>query len=362
MRRCRLARVAARDERGLARTILGTNFGTKPATPIKVTAETAARLHLVRNANLLGAREATVRDAALTSTHDVAGGGTIVQFEQRVNGIEVFRARTSVLLDADKNLVSISNGLAPGSVIGGLGKSTSFKMPGEAAVANAYAARAGIKLGADAVRDLGPKGDFRSYSVTTPGGALRIVHASAKQVYYPNGDRLVPAYYVEFLARAPRSNENQGWGIIVSAIDGSSLYQASLTQTETFNYRVWATADKIPMDGPITDKTPYPSGVPDKAPPTFVHAGHDRDGGLQQEPRRHGRPLARSHRHGHLRQQRRSVQRSQPVRRRRGRESQRRLRRGRRRARRRLRLPRRSHRAADSSIASTTPRRRPTSA
>jgi len=267
-----IGRVEARDERGYARTIIGTNIGARPASPVKVAAATAARMHLIRNAVSLGASEASIKDAALTGTHDVAGGGTIVQFEQRVNGIEVFRARTNVLLDAEKNLVSITNGLTPASSTVGLGKGASFRLPGEAAVANAYAARAGIKLGADAVHDLGPAGDFRSYSVNTPGGALGILHASAKQVYYPNGDRLVPAYYVEFLARAARSNENQGWGIVVSAKDGSSLYQTSLTKNDVFNYRVWAaaTGNKIPMDGPIVDKTPYPNGVPDKAPPTFA--------------------------------------------------------------------------------------------
>jgi large repetitive protein len=220
---------------------------------------------------LLGTSEGSIRGAAMAGAHDVAGGGSIVQFEQRVGGIEVFRARASVLLDGNNNLVSIANGLAPGSAIVGGGKAP-FKLPGEAAVANAYTARAGVKLGADAVRDIGPQGDFRSYSVNTPSGALGIVHASAKQVYYPSGDRLVPAYYVEFLARAPRSNENQGWGIVVSSIDGSSLYQTSLTQTETFNYRVWATPNKVPMDGPIADRTPYPGGVPDKLPPAFTVA------------------------------------------------------------------------------------------
>ncbi|HMJ55002.1 MAG TPA: M36 family metallopeptidase [Polyangiaceae bacterium] len=235
-----------------------------------MTSETAARMHLVRNAGLLGASEASLRDAVLTGSHDVAGGGAIAQFEQRVHGIEVFGARTSVLLDAAKNLVSISSGLAPASAMTGLGKTASFKLAGEAAVASAYTARAGVKLPADAVRDLGPNGDFRGYAVTTPAGALRIVHASAKQVYYPKSTKLVPAYYVEFLARAAGSRENQGWGLVISSSDGSSLYQTSLTQTEVYNYRVWATADKVPMDGPIVDATPYPGQVPNKVPPAFA--------------------------------------------------------------------------------------------
>jgi MYXO-CTERM domain-containing protein len=267
-----VGRVAARDERGYARTVLGNNDVTRRASPIKATAETAARMHLVRNANLLGASDGSIRDAALTGTHDVAGGGTIVQFEQRVHGIEVFRARSSVLIDADRNLVSISNGLTPASAITGLGKSATFKLSAEAAVANAYAARAGVKLGADAVRDLGARGDFRGYAVASPGGAMRVLHASAKQVYYPKDGKLVPAYYVEFLARAPGSRQNQGWGIVVSSNDGTELYETSLTQFDAFNYRVWAaaTGDKIPMDGPIVDSTPYPGGVPDKKAPVFA--------------------------------------------------------------------------------------------
>jgi large repetitive protein len=262
-----VGRVEARAESGYARTILSTSH---VSSPIRVTAESAARLHLVRHADALGTGETSLRDAALTSTHDIAGGGSIVQFEQRVHGIEVFRARASVVLDADKNLVSIANGLVPGSTIAHVGKATSFKQPGEAAVANAYSARAGIKLGADAVRDVGPQGDFRSYAVTTPPNSMQILHATAKQVYYPYGNRLVPAYYVELLTRAPRSNENQGFGIVVSSNDGTSLYQTSLTQNDAFTYRVWAAAagNKVPMDGPIADTTPYPGGQPDGKLPT----------------------------------------------------------------------------------------------
>src|SRR3954466_5891420 len=76
--------VATRNEHGFARTILG-GATTASSSPVKVTSETAARLHLVRNAGLLGVSDASVRGAALTGSHDVAGGGTIVQFEQRVH-------------------------------------------------------------------------------------------------------------------------------------------------------------------------------------------------------------------------------------------------------------------------------------
>ncbi|MET0595091.1 MAG: M36 family metallopeptidase, partial [Polyangiaceae bacterium] len=259
-----MGRVIARNERGFARTVLSSD---KSATPIRVTAETAARMHLVRHAKVLGAGEDSIRNAALTGTHQIAGGGTIVQFGQRVNGIEVFRTRASVLLDADKNLVSIANGLAPTALGGHVANKGVFSQTAEGALANAYLSRAGVKLGADSIRDLGPAAgaESRTYSIQTPAGALRILHATAKQVYYPSETRLVPSYYIEILTRPARSNDNQAWGMVVSAVDGSTLYQTSLTHNDTYNYRVWARADgdKVPMDGPIVDSTPYPGGVPD---------------------------------------------------------------------------------------------------
>jgi MYXO-CTERM domain-containing protein len=258
-----------------------------------VTSETAARQHLVRHAEALGTPVASLRDAAMTGTHDVAGGGTIVQFEQRVHGISVFRTRASVLLDADKNLVSIANGLTPAS--NGVGKAPSFKQPGEAAIANAYGARTGLKIGAGAVRDRGAiaGSDSRNYAVETPAGALRILVATAKQVYYPLENRLIPAYYVELLGRAARSNENQAWGIVVAANDDRVLYQTSLTDYDIYNYRVWAaaTGNKIPMDGPIVDSTPYPSGMPDgvviannTTPPLVPMEGFNKNPSMAADP------------------------------------------------------------------------------
>ena len=104
-----LGRVVARDTFGVARFVMGARLET--AVAANVSAETAARVHLSRHAKLLGLSEASVQDAVLSASHQIGGGASVVQFKQRVGGIDVFHARASVVVDASKNLVSIGSGL-----------------------------------------------------------------------------------------------------------------------------------------------------------------------------------------------------------------------------------------------------------
>jgi MYXO-CTERM domain-containing protein len=266
-----LGRVVARNASGSARLIVG---ASEPAASVpSFGAETAARAHLSRHASVLGLNEAALQDAVMTASHELPSGAAIVQFKQRVKGVDVFHARASVVLDASKNLVSIGNGLAPATVTQRAPKQLSFGSSPEAAVARAYATAARRDLSSDAVHDGGAVGDdIRSYTVRAADGAMRILDATAKPVLFPEGRALVPAYYVEMLARAPGSNENQARGYVVAAGDGRVLYDVSLTASDTFNYRVWADPNgtHIFNDGPMVDYTPNPTGMPDKANPTFT--------------------------------------------------------------------------------------------
>jgi len=267
-----LGTVASRDARGLARFILG----AAPRAPVTldVDAETAARIHLSRHAALFGLHEAAVRDASVTATQPLAGGARVVQFAQIVDGLEVFHARATVVVDAAKNLVSASSTLHAAGGAAHAVKAMSFSVAPEAALANVYAVHFGVSLpGGGAVRDLGSQsgGDLRSYAVPTAKNAPRILQATSKRILYPEGKKLTPAYYVEFLARAPRSRENAAFGYAVAANDGRVLYKTSLTASETFKYRVWAETDQnnIPMDGPYVDYSPHPTGKPDKVQPVY---------------------------------------------------------------------------------------------
>jgi hypothetical protein len=266
-----LGNVVSRDVRGAGRVVFASPAAN--ATRLNLGHETVARLHFERHAGALGLSAAAVQGAVFKGWHALPEGAGLAQFEQRINDIEVFRARASVVVDANNHLVSIANSF-PAANIKVWNKRTTFKNAAEDALASAYTVHAGIPLQASAVRDLGQVGgtSMRNYAVDAPRGGLQVLTATAKPVLFPTGDRLEPSYYVEILGRAPGSRDNDARSYVIAADDGRVLQQASLTQQDVFNYKVWAdtTGMKTPADGPITDVTPHPTGTPDLTPQTFT--------------------------------------------------------------------------------------------
>jgi hypothetical protein len=266
-----LGHVTSRDARGAARVIAGAIASDAPR--LDLSGEDAARLHLSRHADVLGLGESVLRSVVLSDAHELAGGAGVYRFVQRVNGIEVFGARASVVLDGSNHLVSIGSSLMPSSMSARLGRLVAFPTSAASALARAYARHAGAPIDESAVRDIGPRGDVaRSYLLTTPVAALRELEATAKRVLYPDGDGLVPAYYVELLGRAPGSGVDSAVGYVIGANDGRVLRETSLTQNDAFTYRVWAdpSGNHVPTDGPFVDYTPHPTGSPNSARPTFA--------------------------------------------------------------------------------------------
>jgi MYXO-CTERM domain-containing protein len=264
-----LGKVVARDERGSGRYVLAS-----PAAHVvrlNLSPESATRLHLERHARVLGLSENAVRGAVFKSWHAMTGGAGVAQFEQRVGGVEVFRARASVLVDAANQLVSITNSMAGGGAPVSV-KVNPFALSAEAALAAAYTAHAGVPLSADAVRDEGERGSARSYAVTSPRGALSVLSATAKKVLFPAGGMLEPGYYIEILGRAAGSRDNDARGYVIAADNGRILHEQSLTMHDAFNYRVWADPSGLnaPLDGPIADITPHPTGLVDQHKQAFV--------------------------------------------------------------------------------------------
>ena len=264
-----LGKVVAQGERGAGRYVVASPAAR--AVRLNLSPESATRLHLERHARVLGLREAAVRGAVFKSWHAMTGGAGVALFEQRVGGVEVFRARASVLVDAANQLVSISN-----SMVGGgapvSAKVNAFALSAEDALALAYSAHAGVPLSAGAVRDEGERGSARSYAVTSPRGALIVISATAKKVFFPVGGVLEAGYYVEILGRAAGSRDNDARGYVIAASDGRILHERSLTMHDAFNYRVWAdpTGLNTPLDGPIADITPHPTGAVDGHKQEFV--------------------------------------------------------------------------------------------
>jgi len=267
-----LGHVVSTNAKGSARFILGSTEADRAPAQLAVSPELAARVHLSRHASLFGLTEAAVQSAQVTNTETLSKGGSIVRFEQRVDGVPVFQSRASVLLDATKNLVSLTSSLHPAAAGS---KALTFATSAESVLASVYATHFGRSLPVSAVRDLGSKngGETRDYAVSTDADAPRLVDATAKRVLFPNGDTLTPAYHVEFIGRAPGSVVDDGYAYVVDATSGALLYKASITANEAFNYRVWAdpNGNHIPNDGPYVDQTPYTKAPePGNAEPAFA--------------------------------------------------------------------------------------------
>jgi len=262
--------VSSRDELG-APTFLWA-VRRSGASAVGGTPEEAARAHLVRHASTLGISEGLARAARVASQHDLAGGGSVLSFTQQVDGIEVFRTRASIIVDATNNLVAISGNLR--SVAGSPSKRSRFTLTPQQALARAYADRFGVPLAEEAIVDEGAEadGEYRSYRVNAAAGAPRILDtARLRKVYVAAKGRLVAAYHAEFLAQAPGSVANDGWLYAIAADDGRLLVRTALTAHESFTYRVWAETGQhgIPTDGPLADTTPL-SGPPSGVEAAFV--------------------------------------------------------------------------------------------
>lgn len=277
------ARVISRSAEGKPRLLLGARANAADASAMAAamngmpTSE-IARAQLVHNASTLQLNEQAAREAVVEDTHALPGGAQVVRFKQRVDGVDVFRGRASVVLDADKNLVSLASNLAPawqnGDGMRERAKAAKYKFSAEAAVAKAYSTLTGTPIDAAAVSGIGKLGtdaELRDYEIAAPSGSAQVLTASAKRVLYPHNQALQPAYQVELMVRGPLPDTNNAaFGYVINASDGSALWNASLTASEKFKYRVWATPDGIPADGPLADLTPHPTSKPDKLETTYA--------------------------------------------------------------------------------------------
>jgi MYXO-CTERM domain-containing protein len=265
--------VASTDaNRNVPRFMWGVRSEVAPAFLAKATPEVAARAHLTQHAPSYGLSAQVIGDAQLHDVHTIHGGASIVSFRQSVDGIEVYGARQAVAMTADRQLVAISGSLHPGKV-----GSKAFVLSEGQALAHAFTDRIGAKFDETSFESLGQRNGYAEFDFAAASrarGAQFVDNATVKKVYMPVGGALEAAYFVEFIARTEESSDNDGWRYIVNAKDGSIFERMSITQSEAFNYRVFAdsTGMKQPADGPQTDYSPHPTGAQDKSKPNPLYA------------------------------------------------------------------------------------------
>ncbi|WP_428268746.1 M36 family metallopeptidase [Haliangium sp.] len=263
------------DQRGLPR-ILWAHPQDTPAAPAK-TAEDAARWYLGRLANTYRLSRTALANAYVHRVDDTGRGGIIVTLRQRVGGVDVLHTELSVLLDRDLRLVAVTGNLHP-EARDQAAKTGGFALDRVDAVRAALADLYGVDLERGGVRDLSwHAAGYEHFELVTDGAVERAgIHLSqparVKAVYYPMPDRLVPGYFVEFFSTMTGGTDADAFAYVVGAAEGEVLSRRNLTASDAVTYRVWADTDGLhtPLDGPIDDFTPHPTGVPGLPEPGFV--------------------------------------------------------------------------------------------
>ena len=245
--------------------------------------EEAARFHLLNTRDVYKVSRAALSGARLRFVHDLGRGGIVVSLKQMLAGVEVFHGDIKVLLDRDDlRLVSIAGAPHPAAVPGNRQR---FVIGKQQAITNALAdlygpSRAAVPLAATGQR----KGGWEYFELGETRKLRFREPARVKPVYFPIGDALVAGWFLEVQVR--RGGQVDAFQFVVAANDGRLLYRRNLTDHEMYKYRVWAEpgGDRRPLDGPMEDWTPHPTGMPDQGPVNFTIPTLIQVDGLNKNP------------------------------------------------------------------------------
>jgi hypothetical protein len=268
--------VMARDERGAPRLIRAIlpRTGLAGATP-----EAIARGHVAALAPLWVGSAAPV-GLVETGTQQLRNGSTVVQLAQQVGDAFVDRGELRVLLRSDGALAAIAGTLMPAAAV----SAARFTSTPSQALVHAIGPALDKQLGARpalAIREAAEVDGWHRLEVAaTP--ELQVSDARARRVLAAVDDQqpgaLAPAWEVEAFTAAAPDPLSESTGPVESAHsylvsdDGRILRDDDLEANDAFLYRVYAeaTGNRRPLDGPLADFSPHPTGVPDGSAPGLV--------------------------------------------------------------------------------------------
>jgi large repetitive protein len=254
--------VLAAGDRGAPRLIRATN--ARPAAP-GLTGAGAARDHLQALAPLYLQR-ARPADLVERGTQALAGGTSVVTFQQQVDQVDIDGGTVRVMLAADQALAAVSGTLRHRAA------PAPFQRDARTALRRALEDRFGAHLGTAASAGAtlaGAAGGYERFTVA-PTGALAVRSARVKRVLVPDGAALVPAWIVELQARL--AGKVDAVHYVVADTDQRVLRKTDLVHHEAVRYRTYAdaTGDRVPFDGPLASYQPHPTGRPDATLPAPI--------------------------------------------------------------------------------------------
>jgi hypothetical protein len=265
------------DARGVPLVLRATSVAPAPAA----SATEAALGHLGRIAGAWGVARTAMPD--LVALGEVpAPGGTIVRVRQELDGLPIDRGELRVMVRADGGLIATSGALASAAAPR---SSPSFPIDDAQAIASAVAHAYGRPFDASslAVKALRSNG---TRLIRGRQGDLDVQLARARKAWHDAGDLLVPAWIVEAYAGRADSTDGDAFRTVLSADGRRVLSHRSLVESDAFSYRVFAepTGELHPLDGPLADYSPHPTGMPDGTYPAYVASSLITVEGLNHPP------------------------------------------------------------------------------
>ncbi len=247
----------ARDAHGVPRMLQSVT----PITAPGATAGAAARLHLERIASEWNVGPNAMPELEIAGEVPVRGG-TIARMRQLIDGMPIDGAEVRVLVRPNNELVTVSGTL--------ISRDTPHSKPAfrdDRAGAIARAVKHAYGVDFDARMLTRKRGDL----LGGRAGAVEVQLASTKQVWLRAGNRLVAAWVVEAYATKAGTTTSEAFRTVI-ADDGHVISHRSLTDDAAFSYRVFAetTGEKHPLDGPVVDPSPHPTGAPNGQYPAFI--------------------------------------------------------------------------------------------
>lgn len=243
------------------------------SAPAGLSAAEAARHHLVQLAPRFGLKGTGLESVRVEKVHDVGHGPIVVTMGQRVAGLEVYRGHIRMLMRRDLALVATGGLVAPVAP-----PKTEFVLSDVEALGILLSDLHRVDVPASVLEATGElPGGYTGLVVADGVDHTRLPitldgPARVKPMYFREGDKVEAAYFVEAFSSFKDVAEDTAYRYMISAEDGRILERRNLTAHEAYSYRVWAeqTPEGRPLDGPIEDFTPHPTGTADGVVPAPI--------------------------------------------------------------------------------------------
>ena len=192
-------------------------------------------------------------------------GATVVKLAQQVDGVALDDGELRVLMNRDGSLAAVSGTLLPAAA------APAFVSSPREAGDRALDARYGAQRARPAIAAGGERAGWHDLAVPADP-QLRVTEARTRRVLTRDRGKVVGGWEVELFGDGPADPltdpsipHSSGHRYIIRDGDGAVLSDSELTQHDAFVYRVYAdkTGNRRPLDGPLTDFSPHPTGFPD---------------------------------------------------------------------------------------------------